>query len=172
MFHSTIPDSGGAFRVTIYSPYIILNRTGLELDVRSEGCKLFGSSSAAAGQMGLATDSRKVMPFMFAFPQDKGKNRARLRVGDSDWSSPQSFDAIGSTYSVSIKSSAERSQTTVGVAIVEGEGKVSYLFKANWKHRLIQFSTILQRWLPLRRDILSKIRSARTSTSESKAHLR
>jgi vacuolar protein sorting-associated protein 13A/C len=124
---STIPDSGGAFRVTIYSPYIILNRTGLELGLRSEGSKLFGTSGSAAGQMGLTNNGGKVMPFMFAFPQDKGKNRARLKIGDSDWSSPQSFDAIGSTYSVSIKSTVDRSQMVVGVSIVEGEGKVSCL---------------------------------------------
>jgi vacuolar protein sorting-associated protein 13A/C len=77
--------------------------------------------------MGLTNNGGKVMPFMFAFPQDKGKNRARLKIGDSDWSSPQSFDAIGSTYSVSIKSTVDRSQMVVGVSIVEGEGKVSCL---------------------------------------------
>jgi vacuolar protein sorting-associated protein 13A/C len=65
------------------------------------------------------------MPVMFAFPHDQKKNRARLKVGDSDWSSPQSFDAIGSTYSVALRSSANRSQMSVGVSIVEGEGKVS-----------------------------------------------
>jgi vacuolar protein sorting-associated protein 13A/C len=122
---SAVPDSGGAFKVTVYSPYIILNRTGLSLDVRSEGSKIFGSSSAAAGTSGIGDDGRKVMPVMFSFPHDQKKNRARIKVGDSDWSSPQSFDAIGSTYSVSLKSSSNRSQMSVGVSIVEGEGKVS-----------------------------------------------
>ena len=31
-----VPDSGGAFRVTVFSPYVILNKTGLDLQVRSK----------------------------------------------------------------------------------------------------------------------------------------
>jgi vacuolar protein sorting-associated protein 13A/C len=109
----------------VYSPYIILNRTGLDIDVRSEGSKLFGVSSAAAGAHSTEDDTdRKVTPFMFSFPNDNRKNRVRLKIGDSDWSSPQSFDAIGSTYSVGLKSVNSRAQMAVGVSITEGEGKV------------------------------------------------
>ncbi len=114
----------GRFKVTVYSPYVVLNRTGLELDVRAEGAKLFGTSSAAAGQAALAdsnADGRKVMPFMFSFPQEGKKNRARLKVLDSEWSKPQSFDAIGSTYSVQMPSANGRDMISLGVSIVEGE---------------------------------------------------
>jgi len=127
---STIPDSGGAFKVTVFSPYVILNRTGLELDVRGEGGKLFGSSNAAAGQNALIDVDREELkgtPFMFSYQSDNKKNRSRLKVGDSQWSSPQSFDAIGSTYSVALKSQSGRSEMNVGVSIVEGEGKVRQL---------------------------------------------
>jgi vacuolar protein sorting-associated protein 13A/C len=64
---------------------------------------------------------------MFSFPSDNRKNRARLQVGDSDWSSPQSFDAIGSIYSVALKSTTGRTEMNVGVSVTEGEGKVSFL---------------------------------------------
>jgi vacuolar protein sorting-associated protein 13A/C len=114
--------------VTVFSPYVVLNRTGLELDVRAEGAKLFGTSSAAAGQVALAdsnADGRKVVPFMFSYPGDGKKNRARLKIDDSEWSKPQSFDAIGSTYSVQLNSGIRRDTMTLGVSIVEGEGKVS-----------------------------------------------
>ena len=43
-----VPDSGGSFRITVYSPYVILNRTGLEVDIRSKA--YFGSAKSAAGQ--------------------------------------------------------------------------------------------------------------------------
>jgi vacuolar protein sorting-associated protein 13A/C len=124
---STIPDSGGAFKVTVHSPYIVLNRTGLDLDIRAEGSKLFGQSSGAAGQFALNENSEEVKgtPFMFSFPSENRKNRARLQVGDSDWSSPQSFDAIGSAYSVALKSTTGRTEMNVGVSVTEGEGKVS-----------------------------------------------
>ncbi|RDI80750.1 putative arabinogalactan endo-beta-1,4-galactanase A [Venturia inaequalis] len=119
-----IPDSGGAFKVTVYAPYLILNRTGLKLDVRSK--TFLGGTKAAAGQAVFANaerDGTKVKPFMFSFPTDDRKNRALLKVGDSEWSKPQSLDAIGSTYSVTLNSSAGRQEMDVGVSVEEGEGK-------------------------------------------------
>lgn len=44
-----IPNSGGAFRVAVYSPYIILNKTGLNMIVKSKS--LLQQAKAAAGQV-------------------------------------------------------------------------------------------------------------------------
>lgn len=125
--HSNIPDSGGAFKVTIYSPYVILNRTGLELDVRSK--TFMGQAKSAAGQAVFAntndSNTEKAKPFMFSFLNDDQKNRAFLKVGDSEWSKPQSFNAIGSEFSVSVPAASGRSEMQVGASITQGEGKVS-----------------------------------------------
>ncbi|KAK5015737.1 Vacuolar protein sorting-associated protein 13, partial [Cryomyces antarcticus] len=123
LHYYNIPDSGGAFKVTIYSPYVVLNRTGLELDVRSK--TFLGSAKTAAGQgiFANADEARKDVPFMFSFPTDDRKNRALIKVGNSDWSKPQSFDAIGATYDVSLASSTGRSEMHIGVTVEEGEGK-------------------------------------------------
>ncbi|KAF2789276.1 vacuolar protein sorting-associated protein 13 [Melanomma pulvis-pyrius CBS 109.77] len=118
------PDGGGSFKVTIFSPYVILNRTGLELDVR--GKQFMGQARGAAGQGVFAnaeSDSHKPMPFMFSFPTEDKKNRALIKVGDSNWSKPQSFDAIGSTYAVTLPSTKARSDMHIGITIAEGEGK-------------------------------------------------
>ncbi|KAF2866909.1 hypothetical protein BDV95DRAFT_611203 [Massariosphaeria phaeospora] len=118
------PDGGGSFRVTIFSPYVILNKTGLELDVR--GKQFMGQTRGAAGQGVFANadnDSHKPMPFMFSFPTEDKKNRALIKVGDSSWSKPQSFDAIGSTYTVTLPSTQARSDMHIGVTVAEGEGK-------------------------------------------------
>ncbi|PSN61047.1 vacuolar protein sorting-associated protein 13 [Corynespora cassiicola Philippines] len=118
------PDGGGSFKVTIYSPYVILNRTGLELDVRAK--QFMGGTRGAAGQGIFAdgnSDSRKPMPFMFSFPTEDKKNRALIKVGDSNWSKPQSFDAIGSNYAVTLPSTTARSDMHIGITVAEGEGK-------------------------------------------------
>ena len=122
---SNYPDGGGSFKVTIYSPYIVLNRTGLELDVR--GKQFLGQTRGAAGQ-GVFADTendngRKALPFMFSFPTEDKKNRALIKVGDSNWSKPQSFDAIGSNYAVTLPSTKARSDMHIGVTVAEGEGK-------------------------------------------------
>jgi vacuolar protein sorting-associated protein 13A/C len=104
----------------------------MKLDIQSEGSKLFGSATAAAGQRGFTNsenEPQKATPFMFSFAGDRRKPRALLMVGDSQWSQPQSFDAIGSTYNVTVPSSSGRKEMNIGVNIEEGEGKVgSYIW--------------------------------------------
>ena len=122
--NSNIPDSGGAFKVTVYSPYLILNRTGLDLSIQSK--TLFSTAKSAAGQgmhMGSDQDTRKAQPYMFSYPSDDRKNRAMLKVGESVWSKPQSLDAIGSTFEAVLASSRTKSEMHVGLEVAEGEGK-------------------------------------------------
>ncbi|SMY22303.1 unnamed protein product [Zymoseptoria tritici ST99CH_1A5] len=119
-----VPDSGGAFKITLYAPYIVLNRTGLELDIRSKA--YFGSTKSAAGQGTFADteeDARKATPFMFSFPTDDRKNRALLKVGSSSWSQPVSFDAIGANVDVKLPAESGRSEMHCGLTVTEGEGK-------------------------------------------------
>ncbi|ROW06980.1 hypothetical protein VMCG_04047 [Cytospora schulzeri] len=125
LHYHRIPDSGGAFKVTVYSPYVILNKTGLDLQIRHKG--FMQQARAAAGQPGLLVDvsdsERKVAPLMFSFGSDDHHNRALLRVGNSEWSKPQSFDAIGSTADAVLQSSSRNSEIHVGLTVESGEGK-------------------------------------------------
>lgn len=119
-----IPDSGGAFKITLYSPYVILNRTGMELDVKSKA--YFGSARSAAGQTLVAsteTDARKAVPFMFSFPTDDRKNRALVKIGESAWSQPVSFDAIGAAVDIKLPAESGRAEMHAGLTVREGEGK-------------------------------------------------
>ncbi|KAH7346737.1 putative vacuolar protein sorting-associated protein 13 [Rhexocercosporidium sp. MPI-PUGE-AT-0058] len=120
-----IPDSGGAFRVTVFSPYVILNKTGLDINIKAKS--LLQQAKTAAGQ-GFHTDPadtqrRKALPFMFAFGADDQRNRILLKVGESSWSKPQSFDAIGSTIDVVLPSPTKNTEIHVGITIEPGEGK-------------------------------------------------
>ncbi|TVY16543.1 Vacuolar protein sorting-associated protein 13 [Lachnellula arida] len=120
-----IPDSGGAFRVTVYSPYVILNKTGLEINIKAKS--LLQQAKTAAGQ-GFHTDSadadkKKALPYMFAFGADDQRNRALLKIGESNWSKAQSFDAIGSTVDVVLPSSTKNTEIHVGITVDAGEGK-------------------------------------------------
>jgi vacuolar protein sorting-associated protein 13A/C len=124
MHYFNVPDSGGAFKVSIYSPYVILNKTGMEMMIQSKAA--FSAARSAAGQ-GVRTesdrDSRKAKPYMFSYPNDDRKNRALLKIGDSGWSKPQSFDAIGSTFDAVLPGSNPKHEMHVGVSVAEGEGK-------------------------------------------------
>jgi vacuolar protein sorting-associated protein 13A/C len=123
LHYYNVPDSGGAFKITVYSPYLVLNRTGLGLDIRSK--TYFGAAKSAAGQTTFSNsdEARKVVPFMFSYPTDDQKNRALIKVEGSSWSKPVSFEAIGSTTDVTVTSENGRSEMHVGLTVSEGEGK-------------------------------------------------
>ena len=118
-----VPDSGGAFKVTVFSPHLVLNKTGMNLNIQNKS--MFSSRSASSQGIHAQSEegSRKAQPYMFSYPSDDRKNRALLRVGDSGWSKPQSFDAIGSTFDAAIPGSQGRTEMHVGVSVAEGEGK-------------------------------------------------
>ena len=124
LHYFNMPDSGGAFKVSVYSPYLVLNKTGLEINIQSKS--MFSSAKSAAGQgvrMDSARGSRKALPYMFSYPNDDRKNRANIKVGESTWSKPQSLDAIGSAFNVVLPSANNKSELHVGVSVAEGEGK-------------------------------------------------
>ncbi|KAH6673104.1 putative vacuolar protein sorting-associated protein 13 [Halenospora varia] len=120
-----IPDSGGAFRVTVYSPYVILNKTGLAINIKAKSLLQQAKTAAGQGFHAGSADSerRKALPYMFAFGADDQRNRAILKIGESNWSKPQSFDAIGSTVDVVLPSSTKSTEIHVGITVNAGEGK-------------------------------------------------
>jgi vacuolar protein sorting-associated protein 13A/C len=119
-----IPNGGGAFRVTVFSPYVILNKTGLDINIRAKSL-LQGPKTAAGQSFNSATDGsdHKALPYMFAFGSDDQRNRALLRVGESSWSKPQSFDAIGSVTDVVLPSATKNTEIHIGILVKQGEGK-------------------------------------------------
>ena len=125
LHYFNIPNSGGAFKVSVYSPYLVLNKTGLDINIQSKS--MFSSAKSAAGQ-GMRMDSdrgtRKALPYMFSYPGgEERKNRASIKVGESSWSKPQSFDAIGSAFDATLPSPNGKSEMNVGISVAEGEGK-------------------------------------------------
>ncbi|KAG9243121.1 hypothetical protein BJ878DRAFT_543588 [Calycina marina] len=120
------PDSGGAFKITVYSPYIILNKTGMQLNMKSKSLLSQAKTTAGQGMYADAanTERRKALPYMFAFPSKDQKNRALIKIGDSDWSKPQSLDAIGAVTDVTIPLMKDSNKEIhVGITVESGEGK-------------------------------------------------
>ena len=118
-----IPDSGGAFRITVYSPYVVLNKTGLDISIKSKALLQQAKAAAGQAQSGTQSGERKVQPYMFSYSSDDRQNRAILKVGDSAWSKPQSFEAIGSSTEVIFPSANKDAEMHVGITVEEGEGK-------------------------------------------------
>ncbi|GIK03206.1 hypothetical protein Aspvir_007275 [Aspergillus viridinutans] len=123
LHYFNVPDSGGAFKVSIYSPYLILNKTGLPMEIQS---KAFLQSARSAAGQGLNPDPRhggRALPYMYAYQSEDPKNRSILKIGDSSWSKPQSFEALGSNFEVVLADRQGKCEFHAGVSVMEGEGK-------------------------------------------------
>ncbi|KZO93498.1 vacuolar protein sorting-associated protein 13 [Calocera viscosa TUFC12733] len=115
------PDSGGAFKVQIYSPYILLNKTSLPLQLRSRG--FLGGTRDVGQVIPPVAPSQVASPFMFSQGSDDRRNRCLLKIGASDWSKPLSFEAVKADTEVVILSPSGNEEMHVGMSYSEGLGK-------------------------------------------------
>ncbi|GAA6031882.1 hypothetical protein JCM8097_003317 [Rhodosporidiobolus ruineniae] len=116
-------DSGGAFRVQIYSPYILLNKTGLDFSLKTK--TFFGAAKTVAGSSEISTSEvarKPTDPFMFSYPTDDRRNRSLLRIGDSNWSQPLSFETVNMETEVVLPSTTGNEEVRVGLKVMEGLG--------------------------------------------------
>ncbi|KAF7347835.1 hypothetical protein MVEN_01541000 [Mycena venus] len=115
------PDSGGAFKVQIYSPYLIINKMGLPFGVRSRSGRT-GTPQDVAGDT-RADVLAQSHPFMLSHPNDKGHEYI-FRVGESTWSKVFSFEAPSAETELVVTSQRQKTdEIHIGVSWTEGLGK-------------------------------------------------
>lgn len=116
--------SGGAFKVKIHAPYALINKTGLDFALKTKAP--FDKAKNIAGINIFSPDPRRKLqsPFLFshAHGTEQKKNRVVLRVGDSDWSSLLSFEAVGTDTAVTMPSATKTEAINVGIRVAEGIG--------------------------------------------------
>ncbi|EGV63967.1 Vacuolar protein sorting-associated protein 13 [Yamadazyma tenuis] len=101
-------------RIVIYSPYVILNRTGQNVIISEKSNKLGINGNSSL---------ENVTPKMFSFNNTNVRsNRALMKVGDSQWSVPLSFDAIGQSTECKMQVSGKQTEMNVAITTSEGEG--------------------------------------------------
>jgi len=123
LHYHTYPDSGGAFKVQIYAPYIFLNLSHLPVTIKARPWA--GHSKMVAGQEADAPSVEAPEyspPFLLSRMRERN-NRFVLRVGDSSWSKPLSFDVIGSEVGVAIPSAEGDRELHLGLDVQDGLGK-------------------------------------------------
>ncbi|WVQ62160.1 uncharacterized protein L199_000298 [Kwoniella botswanensis] len=123
LHYFTYPNSGGAFKVQVYSPFIFMNKTGLPFDLAAKTWT--GGQRPIAGRDLFANDYHRETPtpFMFGFPSEDRRNRLHLRVDDSKWSQPISFEPVSADMQIVMTSASGESDNYVGLSYTEGIGK-------------------------------------------------
>ncbi|CAK9441286.1 uncharacterized protein LODBEIA_P51550 [Lodderomyces beijingensis] len=105
-----------SLKVVVYSPYVILNRSNLNIVAFEKG-NMFPSP-------GKTSQGADVRPTMFSFEKfEDRKNRAQIKAENTEWSPQISFDAIGQSNQVRLHILGQQKEINFGVSISEGEGK-------------------------------------------------
>ncbi|KAK0465028.1 vacuolar protein sorting-associated protein 13 [Desarmillaria tabescens] len=104
------PDSGGAFKVQIYSPYVVVNKTRLPFAIRSV---------RSTRSQEVAGDDRQVL----SHQADNGHEFC-LKLGDSAWSKHFSVEAPAAETALVVASQTSKlDELHVGLSWGEGSGK-------------------------------------------------
>lgn len=120
-----------------------MNKTGLDFSLKTK--TFFSSAKTVAGVNETTTSAfspllpmqvppltlaytagkRKLSdPFMFSYPTDDRRNRSLLRVGESNWSQPLSFETVNMETEVVLPSVTGGEEVHVGLKVTEGLGDV------------------------------------------------
>ncbi|KAG1749982.1 vacuolar protein sorting-associated protein 13 [Suillus paluster] len=116
------PESGGAFKVQIYCPYLVINKTGLPFGVKA------ARSHRAASPVEIAADTRfdvisKPVPFLLSHPYDNGQAFV-FKVGESGWSKVFSLEAPSAETEMVTPSLRQKAEEFhIGLSWTEGLGK-------------------------------------------------
>ncbi|KAJ3917835.1 vacuolar protein sorting-associated protein 13 [Lentinula edodes] len=114
------PDSGGAFKVQIYSPYLVMNKTGLPFGVKSARPNRAVAPQDVAGDTN--TSERKDLSLL-SHASEQG-HEFTLKLGDSVWSKPISVEAPAAEIALVIPSQKQKTEEIhVGISWTEGLGK-------------------------------------------------
>lgn len=117
-----IKEKGKGIKVQVYAPYIVLNKTGLDLKISE---KFNTAISKVTNRTEIINGKdivhKHALPKMWSFENENNK-RALIKVGDSKWSEEISFDTVGKDSDVVIQSNTRQSEIHIGAHISEGQG--------------------------------------------------
>ncbi|KAG0313845.1 hypothetical protein BGZ97_009846 [Linnemannia gamsii] len=119
---SVIPNSGGAVKFSVFCPYVILNKTGLDLIFKAKS--FMQNAKIAAGQGSNRMVQNKALPLMFSYGKTENGNRMLVQVGgNSQWSRPVSFEAVGSIMEIAVQATERPEEIHLGMNVELGKGK-------------------------------------------------
>ncbi|KAG2213335.1 hypothetical protein INT46_007194 [Mucor plumbeus] len=109
-----------ALHISIYAPYLILNKTGLPICLRQR--QGYRQGRSLAEDIPAYKQGEILEPIIFSYPDIDHKNRAQISINDSKWSEPISFEAVGNSQDVTLLSKQDAYARHAGINVVEGTG--------------------------------------------------
>lgn len=109
-----------ALHISIYAPYLILNKCGLPISLRSK--QTYRQGNVPIETIPAYKEGEHIEPAIFSYPEFDHKNRAQISINDSKWSDPISFEAVGNAQDVTLLCKSDNYARHAGIKVEEGFG--------------------------------------------------
>jgi vacuolar protein sorting-associated protein 13A/C len=109
-----------SLHVSIYAPYLILNKSGLPICLRPRQTYL--QRNVPVESIPAYKEGEVLTPMIFSYPENDRHNRAQISINDSKWSDPISFEAVGNHQDVTLLSKSDNYARHAGINVEEGVG--------------------------------------------------
>ncbi|KAI9279983.1 hypothetical protein BY458DRAFT_470198 [Sporodiniella umbellata] len=106
--------------VGVYAPYLVLNKSGFPIQLRSQ--QTFRQGKAPVESIPAYEEGQSITPAIFSYADVSTRNRAQLSLDTSKWSEPVSFEAIGNSQGAALLNKADNCVKHVGIKVEEGKG--------------------------------------------------
>ncbi|RKP11114.1 hypothetical protein THASP1DRAFT_27093 [Thamnocephalis sphaerospora] len=116
-----VPNSGGALRVSIYSPYLLVNKTGVDV-VYAAKSNAKTAMPATIGDASEFADGQSKQS-MFSYKNSNTSDRLLVKLQGTSWSPPVSLEAVGSHSELLLDSPNGENMAYMGVSISKGGGQ-------------------------------------------------
>lgn len=112
-----------SLHVSIYAPYLILNKSGLPISIRHRHA--YRQGSIPIEKIPAYKEGENIVPTIFSYPEVNQRNRSQISIDDSKWSDPISFEAVGNSQDITLISKNDVYARHAGIKVEEGVGLLS-----------------------------------------------
>lgn len=115
---------GGVRRVNLFAPYILYNLTGLRLGVANNTVVKANQEVAGLACNNAAVGQSDAKALMYAYPESIAlRDRVKIRVAASEWSSPVSLETVGGGHNFAVQDPASATWYNLAMAVRLGPAK-------------------------------------------------
>lgn len=106
--------------ISVYAPYLILNKSGLPICLRPR--QAYRQGHVPVESIPAYKEGEKIVPTIYSYSDIDHHNRSQISINDSKWSDPISFEAVGNSQDVTLLSKADTYARHAGIKVEEGFG--------------------------------------------------
>ncbi|GAA5798753.1 hypothetical protein HPULCUR_004159 [Helicostylum pulchrum] len=119
----TRSSNADSLHISIYAPYLILNKSGLPVSIRHR--QAYRQANVPTETIPAYKEGERIVPTIYSYPELNHRNRSQISIDESKWSDPISFEAVGNSQDITLISKNGAFSRHAGIKIEEGVGLLS-----------------------------------------------